>query len=1066
MMNKGLTWLRLTLILVVSICFTSALYAQRTVSGKVTSKEEPSGAPSVTVQVKGTTTGTITDIEGNYKITVPNDQAVLVFSFIGFSNQEILVGSQSVINVELKADDKQLQEVVVVGYGTMLKRETTGSMERIKAADIAGNPTPSFDNALQGRAAGLQITQSNGVPGSATRIRVRGGGAIGAGGNPLIVVDGIPLPEGGDFSNNGGPNQSQNTNFLANLNPNDIESIDVLKDASAGAIYGARAAGGVILITTKKGKAGKTSFNLNYSTGVSDVTRRLPLLNGTEWLQLYNEARANDGRYGTAGSAANLVNGAPLLVDGIPMKPLGPNEFVAGIRAGDAARNNTNWYDETLQTGSVHNFDLSAQGGNEKTRFVINGSYLNQGSILKPGSFERISGRVNIDNQATEKLSLGVMLSLSSTKNIMPPTSFNGGIGSAQSSALPITPVRDSDGTYYGERNFNVDNNPAAIVNQNKYTTNAITTLASVFAEYKIKPYLSWRSQVNASILNQTENYYYSPKTRFFNIPGRGMSGLGKLDQRNVSNINWVTSHYLTFDKNIGTDHHLNVVGGFELQDNTSRFNGYGTKGSAGFRDNYYTDVVNADTYIDYEAPGLGLQDQYNTMDFYRFASFFMRASYKFKDKYLFGLTARYDGSSRFGQNNTYGFFPSVSAGWILSEEAFLKNSTKISFLKLRASYGRVGNAQVGNFAWLGSTTGAGAYMNQPGIRYSRLPNPDLSWEKKDMLDISVDYGFFNNRITGSVSFYNNTTSAVIIRRPVQGSSGFDRIIVNDANVRFRDRGVEFSVSSKNVVAKKEGGFEWTTDFNISHNSNVVTNTDGIPPDGFGDSPGDTRIIEGQPIGISYLAKSAGVDPQTGLELIYNLQGEKIQATQSSMTANRQAVGSPNPNFFGGINNTIRFKGFDLSFLFSFTQGNMIYDDAAKFQIGGIGQNLWNQRREVLNRWQKPGDITNVPRLSTQTGGFPGYNTDRWLYDASFIRLRTLMLGYNLPKTLLSKIKLSTARVYVSGQNLLLLTDFPGWDPEVTRTARNNEEGNIASNAPYLSTPQARTFMFGLNIGF
>ncbi len=1071
MKNKGHSWLMFMLVLMTSICLSTALYAQRTISGKVTSKEEPSGAPSVTVQVKGTTTGTITDIEGNYKITVPNDQAILVFSFVGYTNQEVLVGNQSVINVEIKPDDKQLQEVVVVGYGVQEKRDVTGSVSQIKAAAIQNNSVTSFDAAMQGRAPGLQITQSSGVPGAAAKVRVRGQGAIAGGGDPLYVIDGVILDDSGtDYSNRSGANNAQNTNPLANINMNDIESIEVLKDASSTAIYGSRGANGVIMITTKKGKAGKTSFNLGYYYGMSQATRKLPMLNGQEWLQLYNEARANDGRYG------RLSDGVIATENGLPLQPIGPEQLIPNtlIKAKDIV--NTNWIDEVLQTGQVHNFDLSATGGTEKTRFAVTTGYRTEGSMLKPGYFDRFSIRTNIDNQATDRLKFGVQANLNLTESLSPPVSFNGGIGSAQSNALPILPVRNADGTFYGTQFFDVGRNPVAVVNSNKYTTSSSNLIASVYGEYKISSAITWRSQVSTNVLNQVEDSYYSGVTRYYNR----LSNPGA-DQRKVNVSNWLTTHYATFDKKFGENHSLNVVAGLELQNVTNSFNGYTmTNGAVGFADPYFTvlnpnpnDGGNNMGFISNASPGdkaTAPISGYSGTSFNRTASVFMRASYKLKDKYLFGFTFRRDGSSRFGQEYLYGNFPSVSAGWILSEESFIKNIAAISFLKLRASFGFTGSSAIDPYQWLGAYSPVGnAFLGQTGYRPTVLPNPNLSWSDKTMFDAALDYGLFQGRVSGSLAFYLYNSSRLFIARPVPiSATGIENFLLNDPNVNVRDMGIEFNVSTKNVVAKREGGFEWSTDFNISSNSNVVTNVNGIPPDGFGggaELPGDTRIVEGYPVGIHYVAKSAGVDPATGQELIYDLEGKKVVINRTNQVQFRQPVGSPLPKFFGGITNTIRFQGFDMTVLFSFSYGNTMYLDDAKFQVGGQIAN-WNQRREVLSRWQKPGDVTDVPRLTLNDGGFPGFNTDRWVYDASFLRLRNLQIGYTLPKSIVAKAKMSSARVYIGGQNLLLFTSFPGWDPEAGRYAFRRMDSNMASNAPYLASPQARQLIFGVNIGF
>jgi TonB-linked SusC/RagA family outer membrane protein len=1042
-MNKAFAKLKIFLFFIIFLCFGNLLYAQKTVKGKITKQEDSTAAANVRIDVKGTKKTTLTDAKGAFKIAVGNSstskKAVLVISLEGYETQEILVGKQTVINVVIKKIPLATQDTLLGNRikGILIKQERQNYIEN--------TPVSSFEMALQGRVAGLQIIQSSGVPSATNRVILRGGGGISGGTNPLYVLDGIPISTE-DINNF----SSQNTNFLSNINLNDIETIEVIKDASAGAMYGARAANGVILLTSKQGKIAKTSFNLNYYTGISQVTNQLSMLNGQQWLDLYNEARSNDGKYGRISDGTKLKG-----TDGLPLKALTANEIIPnlGIKAGEIA--NTNWINETLQTAVTQNLDLSLQGGNDKTRFFIAGNYFNQGSILKTGNFERISTRVNITNQATEKLSFGIQFNLSATKNNTPPTSYLGGIGVAQSIAAPVLPIYNTDNSYFGTQFFNTQRNPLAVINNNTYTTTGISTIGSLYATYKLSNAISLRSQIGINFYNQLENYYTSPINRYYNG-----QGLGVVEEREINNFNWVTTHTATFDKKIADNHHLYILGGFELQDNTTRYLGFTPlNNSVGFTDTYFTTVTSS-------LNNDNLVKGFNGRDFYRFASTFLRANYTFKQKYVIGLGTRIDGASRFGKNNLYGAFPVISAAWYVSEEKFLQKFSFINYLKLRTSFGQTGSSAIGNFSWLGAYASSGSYAGQAGLNYARLPNPDLSAELKTILDISLDYQLFKNKVYGTISFYNANSSAVFTQRPVQSSSGFTNVTLNDANIKFRNRGIELSISTKNITAKTEGDLEWTTTLTIAHNQNIVTNADGISQNIAGDSLSYSRIIEGQPLGISYLAKTAGVDTLTGVEMIYDLQGQKTPLTQKSQFANRQAVGKPNPDFFGGISNTIKYKNFDFSILFSFSYGNTIYDEAAKYQIGGIGQNLWNQRTEVLNRWQKPGDVTNVPRLSTEIGNVSGYNTDRFLYDASYIRLRALQIGYTLPKKISSKAKLSNARIYLSGQNLWTMTKYAGWDPEVLRYGNTNLENNLAYNTPFLATPQAKTITFGLSLAF
>lgn len=1022
----------------------SALAQEKTITGTVTAFEDGSPLPGVNIVIKGTTTGTATDMNGKYTLSAP-EGVTLVFSSIGYTNEEIVVGGQSSIDVKMVLNVSSLSEVVVVGYGTQERRDVTGSISSVKATALKNNPANSFDAALQGRTAGVQVQQSTGIPGSAIRVRVRGNASIGGGADPLYVIDGVPISND-QTTDPSSPNNAVNTNPLATINPNDIESMEVLKDAAATAIYGSRGANGVVLITTKRGKSGKTAFDLSYMTGVSSATHKLKMLSGSEWMQLYNEARVNDG-----------------------LAPLGPNqEFtINGVTMTPNTIANTNWIDEVLQTGSYQDINLSAKGGSEKTKFFANGSYNSNEGMLKGNTFERLSGRLNVDNQASERINIDGGLGFTYTKSRIPKTSYNGGIGSAQSGALNIWPVYNPDGSYFGTQLASPATwfNPVAQL-EDKYTTHSYRTLGNMKVSYKILPELVLSSQGSLDLLNQIEDVYYSPVNRYYNN-----RPLGASSERRVTNVNLYWSSMLSYNKTFNEEHNISAVLAYDVQNYNSRAAGYYPQSFAGFPNSAFNSGSANNLVAEWataaekaNTPVIG----YSYLEKYGYISYVSRVNYKYKDRYLLGLSFRSDGSSKFGPNQRFGYFPAASAGWIMSEEDFIKNIPAISFLKVRGSYGATGNASIPNAQWFGSYSAGTGYLGSAGLYQTRLANPDLTWEKNRQLDLGVDYGFLNNRISGSIGFYNKRSTSLLLSYPVQSSTGFTSTFINSAVV-VKNMGFEFNIKSENLV----GNFKWTTDLNISSNRNRVTDVAGIAPDGFGASEGDTRVILNQPIGISYLAKFAGVDPQTGLEMIYkvdangNATDEKIVATPESIQANRTAMGRPFPKFTGGLTNKFSYKNFEVEFLFVFSYGNQIYDDGAKVQIGGKLYE-WNQRAELLDRWQQPGDITDVPKVTLNPLGGNGYsdNTSRFLYDASYVRLRNIKLGYNLPAAVLKKAKVTSCQVFVSAQNWLTFTKFRGWDPEVVRYSSSNAGANIAFGAPYLPTPQAKTLTVGFNLGF
>ncbi len=1035
----------MTRILVFSMMFLFAalpVFAQNVISGKALNNSGV-GIQGVTVTVKGTKTTAVTEADGSFKISAASN-GTLVFTSVNLVTQEVAIAGKSSIEVFMVPSSTSLDEVVVVGYGTQQRKYMTGSVSKVDSKAFTSTPAPSFDAALQGRAPGVQVQQSNGSLGGAVRIRVRGTSSISASGEPLYVVDGVPFANGDNqagFGSGLDATKANNTNPLATINQNDIESIEVLKDAASASIYGARAANGVILITTKKGRTGKTQINFDAITGRSEITRKLPLLNGAEWYQLYNEARVNDGGL-----------------------PLGPNEQIPGQQLGYVYNPNVNtdWIDATTQKGMLYEANLSARGGNEKTKFYLSGVYREEKGVLVGNDFRRIGGRVNIDNKASDRLDLGVQIGMYSTKTNEVPTSFNGGIGWAQSNSLPIYPVYNADGSYFGtQTKTGLSINPVAQL-QNNFENQTLRTFANVYASLKLTKELSFRSEFGLDLTKQQERYYQQGFNRWYNGTMLPASSERNLD---LTNIN--TNNYFTFTKDLNANNKLDATAGFavnSLQYKEISFqprdggvgyvNPYFNTGSAGLS---WSPLAPA--AISNGSP----LNAYSNRNESGFISYFARANYRLMNKYLFGISGRVDGSPRFGSNNRYGFFPAVSAGWIASNESFLRDSKTVNFLKLRTSFGLTGNAEIGDFRYLELYNPTGGYNGINGQSQNSLANPDLSWEKGQQFDLGIDYGLFKNRISGSLSLYTKKSKDLLLNTPVQVSTGFNNIASN-VDVQVRNRGIELVV---NATVLEISDFSWKSSLNISRNENKVLTVAGFDDPDFLDlSEGDTRVIAGYPLGINYLPIFAGVDPLTGDQLIFEKgTGKKIKLTPASQNANRVPVGKPNPNFYGGFDNTFSYKGFELGILLTFQQGNTIYDDGGKYQIGGrLGS--WNQRRELLARWQKPGDITDVPRVSLLEGGnADNSNSSRYLYDVSFLRVRTVSLGFNIPKDMLSRVKLSSARIYVAGQNLLTFTKYAGWDPEVTRYRFNNGASNGASNAPYLPTPQSKSFNLGINIG-
>lgn len=1036
--------------------------AQVVLKGVVTSAEDRQPLPGASVKIDGKEKGTITDINGEYKI-VAEVGNVIKFSYIGFATAEKTVtDGVKQLNVVLNSASKTTSEVNIA-YGKVARRELTGSVVSLSGDKVLKSiPVSSFDQAMQGRAAGLNVTSQSGVPGTAARIRIRGGGSISGSSEPLYVLDGMILTSGpngtNDFSSRGGsPTEATNYSILSNIDPNDIENITVLKDAAATAIYGSRAANGVIIITTRQGKNGAPKYNFNYYYGVQSPTRRLPLLNNREWLSLNNEARV------LAGNA-----------------PWGPNDVINvngnSVRYSDALNTNTNWLDQVFRQGGgrIQEGSLNVSGGNDNSTYSLNGSFFNNLGFLEGNTFNRFGLRANINNNATKFLTISGSSNVTYTDQMQIPTGFNsGGIGSAQSNALPIFPVYNPNGSFFGttrNQGFNTGNNPVA-QRQNQFHMDQLRLLNNIALTFKLTDYLKFRSSFQSDLLSQRENFYFSSVNRYAyrsgnarrSVPDTSVIPLAARQERTVFNTNLLTTQQLVFEKTFLEKHKVVATGFYEYNYNGQRDMGYfPTSGNVGFVNPNFSQFTssqiwapNADSIAAQGAPIGGYNSFYRVI----YNSLGSRLNYVYDGKYIIEGSLRQDASSNFGPNNRFGTFWAASAGWNISDESWFKLGP-VNYLKLRASYGTSGNSGFQADNWYGAFGQYNnAYLGNPANFIVRLYNPFITWEKSNMTDISADFGLFNNKLTGTLSYYVKNISDPLLNRPVQSSAAgyLTQVYVNDKDLKIRGYGWEFSLSSVNI----EKRLRWTTDFNISSNQNTVMATGPLGPDAISTSPGDTRYILNHPQAISYIAEFAGVDPATGREMIYeNGTNNKIFATAASTVANRRPLGRPNPLFFGGLNNTFTYNNFDLSVFFSFSYGNTIYDDGAKFQLGG-NLNSWNQRRDILRRWQTPGDDTDVPRL-----GEPWYNTSRWLYDASFLRLRTLSLGYNIPNAILSKYKINSCRLYISGQNLLTFTRYPGWDPEVTRNVQNPADGNTSFSAPYLATPQVRTVQAGFSIGF
>ncbi len=1000
------------------------LFAQGTVTGTIVSEEDRSPIPGVSVQVEGSNRGTISDIEGNYTINVDGPDDVLVFSFIGYQTIRETAGTRSNISVTLLEDVQQLSEVVVVGYGTQLKEDLTGNIARVQSKDIENIPTPSIEGAMQGRAAGVFIESSSGKVGQGMKMRVRGAASITGDNQPLYVVDGI-IVNSQDQSG-----ISSAINPIADINFNDVESIDILKDASAAAIYGSRGANGVVIITTKKGTRGETKYNFGALVGASRETRRREFLNADEYIMMLRESATNtDIRFDQEpGSPGSELDFADFLLD----------RFSAHTNLGE---HDSDWQDEAFRDrAGFQQYDFSASGGNEKTRFFISGQYTDQEGILIGNAFERISARMNLEHQASERVSFGVNMAMSRTQNVRVDAD-NQFSNPMQLVAQPsVTPIRDPDGNLYDRPitpyyNGLVEDQFADFVSTN------YRFLGKTFAEFKLTDKLSFRSDYGFDFYILNEDRFQGSQTLAGNSADN--TGVGYSRWNQVVNYNW--SNYFNYITDFGEDHLLDVTLGMEYQNgrrDITRVEGQGIP----------VDDLRKLASASEITFGSSILDQY------RFTSYFTRVNYKLMNRFLFSLSGRYDGSSRFGVDNRFGFFPAGSVGWVMSDENFFDNiKNTVSFFKPRVSYGIVGNAEIGNFQHL-ALWEAGAYANRGGLRPLQVANPLLGWETTSQLDVGIDFGFFNNRITGEIDYYNKTTTDLLLNVPLPFTTGFTSITDNLGSVE--NRGVELVLNTTNI---QRNNFSWNTSFNIAFNRNRVLDIgdQDIIDDGGGTFMNVVQV--GQPIGAFYGAEYAGADPANG-DALWFVNGDEPGATTNVFNdANFVILGDPNPDYFGGLNNTFTFGNFDAAIFLQWVGGYQIHRSGDRFMSGNMD---WvdNQTRDQLARWQNPGDITDVPqaRFGLQNG--QQSRSSRYLSDGDYLRLKTVTFGYSLPTQVLERAGVRSARFYVTGQNLLTFTDYIGWDPEVSTDYLANR--NLYQSIDFYSAPQARTFIVGVNVGF
>ena len=1002
---------KITLLMFIVVGLASFSYGQKTITGTV---KDATGEALIgaTVIEQGTTNGTTSDIDGNFKLIV-KENAVLVFSYLSFLNKEVSIENQTNFDITLESDALGLDEVVVIGYVPQRRKDLTGSVSSLNTQDIEDIQLPSIETALQGRTAGVQVIKNSGKPGGGIDVNIRGRTSITASNQPLYVVDGVPIISGDNFDFSQEGIGGSNVSVLSDINQDDIESMEVLKDAATAAIYGSRAANGVVLITTKKGRANKTTVSLSSSYGGQWAPKRIEIIDGPTYLDYVTQ------QYG---------------------------ENIVGTEA------NTNWQDEIFQTGIMQKYNLSLSGGDAKTQFFASGGFNDEQGIMKNSSFGRYSGRLNLNHLPFDRVRLEMNIGYTSTntKQIQNDNNIYGALGAAIL-VPPIVPIYNEDGTYGGA--FGIENAVAAVTDYDNNITRG-RLISNVAANYNILDNLSFRASLGLDIINQNEKVY-EPRVLQSSANGRAVVAT-------VADNRIIHDYVLKFADQFGQSN-IVVFGGTSFQEDKIN--------------QTYTEATNfpTDAFIGLNSGAESVTTSGSfTGDNLR--SFFGGLNYKFGDRYYLTASFRADGSSRF-TNNQWGYFPGVSLGWNISNESFLKDGP-FDLLKIRLGWGQTGNNNIGNFAALQLYGGGFNYRDMPGIAPSQIGNPELKWETTTQSNIGIDFGILKNRLTASLDFYIKNTQDLLLDRPIPTTSGFTSVLENVGEVE--NRGIDLTINTLNIDRKN---IKWETTFIGSYLKNeVVKLVDGVPFDaGFAN-----RIAEGQPIGVFFGHQTDGIfqnqaeiegsptqaTAEPGDIRFADLSGgageDGILGTTDDLAPDgnindddRTYIGKALPDFTGGITNTLNIYGIELSGFFQFATGHQIYNNNRAFAEGLNGvfaptQNAWD------NRWKEEGDQTSIPRMVLNDPNNNRRESDRYVEDADYVRLKTLTLGYQLPSKLLSKINVKNLKFFVSGFNLWTATSYSWFDPEV-----NGFDGsNIALGTDFLTYPQPRSVVGGLKFEF
>jgi len=1037
---------------------STAAAQNRTITGTVTSKEDGLPLPGVSVKVKGTNIGASTGANGRFTLSVPASAASLEFSSIGFAAQTVAIGSSSVVNVALSSDSKALTEVVVTGYGTVAKKDFTGSVARVSGDVIKDRPIQSFSQGLTGQAAGVSIVQPNGLLNNPPVIRVRGVSSISLSSFPLVVVDGIPFPTG-DVSANSSAN-----NPLGDINPADIESIDILKDAASTALYGSRAAAGVLVITTKKGKTGSAKVTYDGWAGVNNAVRLPELLNAEQYIQSKNTAM----KYALTLNA-NVVPASQRDANG--------NSFFPTLD-GNGNAVDTKWYDVIYRTAYSQNHGVTISGGTDKTTYYLSGGLSDQNGFLKANRFKRFSGRMNLTHQATDWLKLNLNMNFNNSFNkspnsgSIPGAAFNSsGLGRIAVVLAPNVRPYNNDGSYSVSGN-NIGSganlvpityvNPQVIIDKDLNTSETNRFLTNLGAEIKIIEGLIAKSTYSWDRSNTENIQFWNP------INGDGFSypGLAYNNTARRNNWNWITT--LSYNKAIGDGHNLNINVSSDIQ-NTRTVNWGATR--QGLADPSFFNQFQG-TFTTNVAGGNGISEQ-------AWLAYIGSINYNYKGRYFISGNIRRDGNSAFYKDNQWGNFGGGSIGWEIGQEDFFKNSSlgkTVNSLRLRASYGKVGNAGIGPYQGF-TTYGSGIYgPSALTWTFTGAANKELKWETSKQTDIGLNIGLFNNRLTAEIDYFNKDIDNLILgvtQAPSKGIPG-GSILANVGSMY--NKGFEFSLSGTPI---RNNDFTWTSTLNFTTIKNKVTALDPSLPQLTSSTGGletASTTIVGESISGIYAVETRGVNPANGRRIFVNKAGREVQYLHHGGAnawtyldgtvaapigaSDQKYMANTLPTWYGGFNNTFTYKNFDVNFMFTYSGGNSIYNGS---RAGLLDQRFWNNSTDVLNAWTPTNTGGNIPRVNygDNVSNGSSFPISANIEKGDFLRLQTATIGYKVPSNLFSRTGISSLRVYASVNNAFIITKYTGVDPEIS----TNGNSNLASGIERNSVPQGRQFTFGLSLG-